>query len=182
MTPEDYLSRQDVGPHSDIFAIVVTLYYYLVSRRMPFHADNELEWMFTVAGNMEEQAPWLSDVCPDVSAGFSDIIAKGLQKKIPQRYANAADMKRDLEEHIAIFHQLLPARERASYYLKQPSPSLPWYGLILQPFSNLFSAESFSEEEVRTPRIRRRSPHSPLIQILKEFLDPLPFIFETPAL
>ncbi len=49
---------------------------------------------------MEEQAPRLSDICPDVSAGFSDIIAKGLQKKIPQRYANAEDMKRDLEEHL----------------------------------------------------------------------------------
>jgi len=35
-----------------------------------------------------------------VSAGFSDIIAKGLQKKIPQRSAHAADMKRDLEEHL----------------------------------------------------------------------------------
>ena len=99
MAPEAYRSRQDVGPHSDIFALAVTL-YYLVSRRMPFHADNELEWMFTVAGNMEEQAQRLSDVCPDVSAGFSDIIAMGLQKKIPQRYAHAADMKRDLEEHL----------------------------------------------------------------------------------
>jgi hypothetical protein len=48
---------------------------------------------------MEEQAQRLSDVCPDVSAGFSDIIAMGLQKKILQRYGNAADMKRDLEEH-----------------------------------------------------------------------------------
>ncbi len=34
-----------------------------------------------------------------MSAGFSDIIAKGLQKKIPQRYGNAAEMKRDLGEH-----------------------------------------------------------------------------------
>jgi serine/threonine-protein kinase len=114
MAPEAYRSRHDVGSHSDIFAhmyppphmtlmyppphmthfdifaLAVTL-YYLVSRRMPFHADNELEWMFAVAGNMEEQAPMLSDVCPDVSAGFSHIIAKGLQKKIPQRYSNAAD-------------------------------------------------------------------------------------------
>ena len=83
---------------------------------------------------------------------------------------------------VAIFHQLLSTRERASYYLKQPSPSLPWYGLIFQPFSDLFSAGSFSEEEVRTPRTRRRSPHSPLIYILKAFLAPLPFIFETSTL
>jgi len=98
MAPEAYRNRQDVGPHSDIFALAVTL-YYLVSRRMPFHADDDYGWIFAVAGNMEEQAQRLSDVCPDVSAGFSDIIAKGLQKKIPQRYGNAAEMKRDLEEH-----------------------------------------------------------------------------------
>jgi hypothetical protein len=70
---------------------------------------------------------------------------------------------------VAIFHQLMSTWERASYYLKQPSPSMPWYGLILQPLSKLFSAGSFSEEEVRTPRTCRRSPHSPLIQILKDF-------------
>ena len=64
---------------------------------------------------------------------------------------------------VGILHQLMPAQERASYYLKQPSLSLPWYGLILQPFSNLFSAESFLEEEVRTPGIRRWSTHSPLM-------------------
>ena len=98
MAPEAYRNRQDVGPHSDIFALAVTL-YYLVSRRMPFHADDDYGWIFAVAGNMEEQAQRLSDVCPDVSAGFSDIIAKGLQKKIPQRYGNAAEMTRDLEEH-----------------------------------------------------------------------------------
>ena len=77
-----HLIRQDVGPHSDIFALAVTV-YYLVSRRMPFHADNEFGWIIAVAGNTEEQAPRLSDMCPDVSAGFSDIIAKGLQKMIP---------------------------------------------------------------------------------------------------
>jgi len=56
-----------------------------------------------------------------------------------------------------------------------------WYGLILQPFSNLFSAESFSEEEVRTPRTRRRSPHSPLIQILKAFLAPRDVSLDLPC-
>ena len=47
MAPEAYRNRQDVGPHSDIFALSVTL-YYLVSRRMPFHADDEFGWMFAV--------------------------------------------------------------------------------------------------------------------------------------
>jgi hypothetical protein len=67
---------------------------------LPFHTDNEFGWIFAVAGNMDQQSPSFSDVRPGVSAGFSEITAKGLQKMIPQRYTNAADMKRDLEEHL----------------------------------------------------------------------------------
>ena len=62
------------------------------------------------------------------------------------------------------------------------SKTVVFHTFMLQPLSNLFSAGSFSEEEVRTPRTCRRSPHSPLIPILKAFLAPLPFIFETPTL
>ena len=99
VSPEAYRTCEDVGPHSDVFALAVTL-YYLVSRRLLFHVDNEFGWIFAVAGNMEAQAPRISDVRPGVSAGLSDIIAEGLQKMIPQRYVNAADMKWDLEERL----------------------------------------------------------------------------------
>jgi hypothetical protein len=36
-------------------------------------------------------------------------------------------------------YHLLSTRECASHYLEQPSPLLPWYGLVFQPFSDLFS-------------------------------------------
>jgi len=97
MPPEAYRDPTQVGPHSDLFALAATV-FYLLSRQMPFQAENEFGWMFAVAGNMEEQAPRLADVCPGVSSGLSDIIAKGLHKKISERYTSAMEMKSDLEE------------------------------------------------------------------------------------
>jgi hypothetical protein len=60
---------------------------------MPFQANHEFEWIIAVAGNMEEQAPRLRTVCPRVSTGLEDILAKGLQKKISNRYTNAMEMR-----------------------------------------------------------------------------------------
>jgi len=97
MPPEAYRDPTQVGPHSDLFALAATV-FYLLSRQMPFQAENEFGWMFAVAGNMEEQAPRLVDVCQGVSSGLSDIIAKGLHKKISERYTSAMEMKSDLEE------------------------------------------------------------------------------------
>ena len=99
MPPEAYRDREQLGRHSDIFALAATL-YFLLSSQMPFQAKDQFGWMFAVAGNMEEQAPRLTEVCSGISTGLSDIIAQGLQKKIPERYTDALHMKRDLEEHI----------------------------------------------------------------------------------
>jgi len=99
MPPEAYRDREQLGPHSDLFALAATL-YFLLSGRMPFQAKDEFGWMFVVAGDLEQQAPRLTEVCSGISSGLSDIVAQGLQKKIPERYAEALDMKRDLEEHI----------------------------------------------------------------------------------
>ena len=41
---------------------------------------------------------------------------------------------------VPIFAHLLSKRKRACHDLKQPSPPLPWYRLILQPCSYFFSA------------------------------------------
>ena len=120
MPPEAYRDPTQVGPHSDLFALAATV-FYLLSRQMPFQAENEWGWMFAVAGNMEEQAPRLVDLCPGVSPGLSDIIAKGLHKKISDRYSSAMEMKSDLEQlmqskYSAIF-QLFP-----SHWKKMSSP------------------------------------------------------------
>ena len=75
------MARDKLGAHSDVWSFAVTL-FYLASRRMPFEADDEFRWMFVIAGNLEDQAPKLADVCSVISPQFSDIVAKGLQKKI----------------------------------------------------------------------------------------------------
>ena len=113
MPPEAYRDPTQVGPHSDLFALAATV-FYLLSRQMPFQAANEFGWMFAVAGNMEEQAPRLVDVCPGVSPGLSDIIAKGLHKKISDRYSSAMEMKSDLEQlmqsTVSYTHLTLPTK------------------------------------------------------------------------
>jgi serine/threonine protein kinase len=123
MPPEAYRDRENIGRHSDIFALAATL-YFLLSGRMPFQAQDEFGWMFAVAGNMEEQAPRLTEVCSGVSSGLSDVIAKGLHKKIANRYSDCADMKQDLEDHIkSACSSSLPASWQAM--------SAPWQDVEL---------------------------------------------------
>jgi len=100
MAPEAYREPKKVGACSDIFSLSVTL-FYLASGAMPFQAKNEFEWMFVIAGNYEVQAPKLMDVCPTVSARLSDIIARGLHKKIVNRYSDATEMMSDFESLLA---------------------------------------------------------------------------------
>ena len=96
MAPEAYREPEKVGACSDIFSLSVTL-FYLASGVMPFQAKNEFDWMFVIAGNYEEQAPKLMDVCPTISARLSDIIARGLHKKIVNRYSDATGMMSDFD-------------------------------------------------------------------------------------
>jgi len=96
MPPEAYREPQKMGACSDIFSLSVTL-FYLASRGMPFRAKNEYDWIFVIAGSYEEQAPKLMDVCPTISSRLSDIIARGLHKKIEKRYSNATEMMSDVE-------------------------------------------------------------------------------------
>ena len=105
MPPEAYREPDKVGPSSDIYALCATL-YLLISGHMPFHAKTDNQWPFAVAGNMEEQAPRLNTVCtehglPGVSPGLEDIIAKGLYKKIPDRYKDATEMRDAIESFIS---------------------------------------------------------------------------------
>jgi hypothetical protein len=60
--------------------------------------------------NMEEQAPRLNTVCtehglPSVSSGLEDIFAKGLHKKIPDRYKDATEMRDAIESFITPISQ-----------------------------------------------------------------------------
>jgi hypothetical protein len=59
---------------------------------------------------MEEQAPRLNTICtehglPRVSSGLEDIIAKGLHKKIPDRYKDATDMRDAIKSFITPISQ-----------------------------------------------------------------------------
>jgi hypothetical protein len=63
---------------------------------MPFQANDEFQWVFVIASDLNAQAPKLGDVCPVVSARFSEIVAKGLHKQIEHRYSDAMEMHGEL--------------------------------------------------------------------------------------
>jgi serine/threonine protein kinase len=114
MSPEAYREPDKVGPSSDIYSLCATL-YLLISRHTPFHATTDLQWLFTVAGNMEEEAPRLNTVCAEhgltgVSSGLEDIIAKGLHKKIPDRYKDATEMRDAIESFITSKYSISPPK------------------------------------------------------------------------
>lgn len=128
--PEGYRERHKVGPASDVWALSATL-YYLLSGKLPFHAQDEAGWILAVAGNMEEQAPKLIDLCPTVSPRLSEIIARGLQKKIEDRYADAMEMKRDLES--------LHAQELEAIGAQVSEERRFWFKKSLKPLPNVNS-------------------------------------------
>jgi poly [ADP-ribose] polymerase 10/14/15 len=75
-------------------------------------------------------------VCSGVSSGLSDVIAKGLHKKIANRYSDCADMKQDLEDHIkSACSSSLPASWQAM--------SAPWQDVELVELAA--SAREFTE-------------------------------------
>jgi hypothetical protein len=95
MPPEAYRDRDKVGAHSDVWSFAATL-FFIASRLMPFQANDEFQWMFVIASDLNAQAPKLNDVCPVISPRFSEIVAKGLHKQIEHRYSDAMQMHGDL--------------------------------------------------------------------------------------
>jgi serine/threonine protein kinase len=137
MSPEAYRDRKNVGPCSDVYALSATL-YLLISRQMPFQAHHEFEWPFAVAGNMEEQAPRLKTVCtehglPGVSSGLEDILAKGLHKKIPDRYKDATEMKAAIEE---LEKKKREASTRPEHWAPSADPANAGGGVRLVPLQD----------------------------------------------
>jgi len=105
---------------------------------MPFQANHELEWPIAVAGNMEEQAPRLKTVCtehglPGVSSGLEDILAKGLHKKIPDRYKDATEMKAAIEE---LEKKKREASTRPEHWAPSADPANAGGGVRLVPLQD----------------------------------------------
>src|SRR5258708_28080692 len=91
MAPEQGLG--DAGDErSDLYSLGVIL-FQLVAGKLPYDADTPLA---VILKHLNEPVPAVRDLNPDVSPEVESIIAKTMAKDPPQRFQNAEQMLREL--------------------------------------------------------------------------------------
>ena len=88
MAPEQMRSSRDVDARSDIWSMGIIL-FRLVSGHVPFHGDTLGDLLHKV---MSEPTPSLRTHCPNLPAGFEQVVEKCLMKQRIDRYANLAEL------------------------------------------------------------------------------------------
>ena len=82
MAPEQLRSSKDADPRADVWSLAVMLYEFL-SGKVPFDGQS---FGMLFAKIVSEQPPSLASVRPDVPAGISEIVDRGLKKNRDERY------------------------------------------------------------------------------------------------
>jgi hypothetical protein len=91
MSPEQCLGKP-LDRRSDVFSLGTVLFELLTGKRL-YARESSLLTMQAIVG---EPVPQMSSVAPRVPAPLARICARSLAKKPEDRYATAADMRRDL--------------------------------------------------------------------------------------
>ncbi len=95
MSPEQALGKPLDG-RTDIFSLGIIL-YEAATGRLPFHGDTITETMTQIIRD-EPQEP--ARVNPKISAGLNAIIQRCLRKNRDERYANASELGKALEQQL----------------------------------------------------------------------------------
>ena len=89
-SPENFVDLEKVSYPTDVWSLTATL-FHLVSGQLPFEARTALSASVNIAGNMEAAAPDVRDFASEscranISSGFAEVLKKGLEKKIENRF------------------------------------------------------------------------------------------------
>lgn len=96
MSPEQCKGASLDG-RSDVFALGIVLWELLAGRRL-FHDDNEFTSMNRIVNH---DAPSLREANPDVPESIADAVHRALQRRPSERFSDAREMARALEDAAA---------------------------------------------------------------------------------
>jgi len=148
MSPEQILGK-DLGPSSDFYSLATVLFELLTSRQL-FKAQKVKDLFRTV---VNQRAPRLNDVKPELPDALADVLSKALEKKPERRYQSGADMAAELVpfiERFRIVEQRPVAQQR---FIKQ---------LQFQQFFSTFSDVEIAQL-LEIVRVKTFSPGDMLI-------------------
>lgn len=89
MSPEQAKGNREVDARSDLYSVGVIM-FQAVTGQVPFHAGTFNELIFKI---VLEQPPPPEYFVPDLDAGFSRIIRRGMAREPSERYQSATEMR-----------------------------------------------------------------------------------------
>ncbi len=85
-----------IGPHTDIYALGVTL-YELLAERLPFESSSAAEMMRRI---VHEDPPPLRKVNPDLPQELEAVVQRCMEKDVLRRYDSAQDLADELQRFL----------------------------------------------------------------------------------
>jgi serine/threonine protein kinase/class 3 adenylate cyclase len=111
--PEQCSGKAEVDVRADVYSLGATLFHALAGRP-PFESDSVIK---LITRHVNEPAPRLRSLVPELSEAIDEIVAKCLQKSPAARYQDSGGMLRDLERLLRgeptgiVAHPRLPAAD-----------------------------------------------------------------------
>ena len=146
MSPEQILGRE-LGPASDFYSLATVLFELLTGRQL-FKAKKVKDLFRTV---VQQSAPRLVDVRPDLPTELSDVIARALRKKPGLRFQTGREMRDALMpfvERFRIIEERPPAQQRFIRQLQRQAFFLSFSDVEIAQLLELVQVRSFLPGDV----------------------------------